>query len=338
MNTRYEIFIKKILTGLPNSELSKLVNEKKIKISGFTKVTEKNRNFILNSLMSKKNIDTIYELMIKKAVYTTSLDLEVKDDKKLWYLFNKLSDSFKGSYSEYISLFLIKVYQEFGVDVALNFFIENEVQIEKNEKEKISSVSMIDKKEFENIKKILSVMKDKERSSNSKIRKLEKEKINWNNEEKKLNSKIKELKENYFYEQKKNKQLEYDNKILNKRIEKNKIEISKLHETIEELEIIINNLKKHNKEKDMEERVNNRILLIGNPKNSKLINNERFDVYDNEDLAQLIMEINTNNYEEVWVLEYLLSRPFIKEIKRENLKVTKKMFSSFMNIIKDIEK
>ena len=67
----------------------------------------------------------------------------------------------------------------------------------------------------------------------------------------------------------------------------------------------------------MEERVNNRILLIGNPKNSKLINNERFDVYDNEDLAQLIMEINTNNYEEVWVLEYLLSRPFIKEIKRE---------------------
>ena len=66
---------------------------------------------------------------------------------------------------------------------------------------------------------------------------------------KKLNSKIKELKENYFYEQKKNKQLEYDNKILNKRIEKNKIEISKLHETIEELEIIINNLKKHNKEK-----------------------------------------------------------------------------------------
>ncbi|HFD1796245.1 TPA: hypothetical protein QFP13_002532, partial [Enterococcus faecium] len=169
-----------------------------------------------------------------------------------------------------------------------------------------------DKKEFENIKKILSVMKDKERSSNSKIRKLEKEKINWNNEEKKLNSKIKELKENYFYEQKKNKQLEYDNKILNKRIEKNKIEISKLHETIEELEIIINNLKKHNKEKDMEERVNNRILLIGNPKNSKLINNERFDVYDNEDLAQLIMEINTNNYEEVWVLEYLLSRPFIK--------------------------
>ena len=330
MNTRYEIFIKKILTGLPNSELSKLVNE--------TKVTEKNRNFILNSLMSKKNIDTIYELMIKKAVYTTSLDLEVKDDKKLWYLFNKLSDSFKGSYSEYISLFLIKVYQEFGVDVALNFFIENEVQIEKNEKEKISLVSMIDKKEFENIKKILSVMKDKERSSNSKIRKLEKEKINWNNEEKKLNSKIKELKENYFYEQKKNKQLEYDNKILNKRIEKNKIEISKLHETIEELEIIINNLKKHNKEKDMEERVNNRILLIGNPKNSKLINNERFDVYDNEDLAQLIMEINTNNYEEVWVLEYLLSRPFIKEIKRENLKVTKKMFSSFMNIIKEIEK
>ncbi|MCI1181233.1 hypothetical protein N6B80_11845, partial [Enterococcus faecium] len=267
-----------------------------------------------------------------------SLDLEVKDDKKLWYLFNKLSDSFKGSYSEYISLFLIKVYQEFGVDVALNFFIENEVQIEKNEKEKISLVSMIDKKEFENIKKILSVMKDKERSSNSKIRKLEKEKINWNNEEKKLNSKIKELKENYFYEQKKNKQLEYDNKILNKRIEKNKIEISKLHETIEELEIIINNLKKHNKEKDMEERVNNRILLIGNPKNSKLINNERFDVYDNEDLAQLIMEINTNNYEEVWVLEYLLSRPFIKEIKRENLKVTKKMFSSFMNIIKEIEK
>ena len=312
--------------------------KKKIKISGFTKVTEKNRNFILNSLMSKKNIDTIYELMIKKAVYTTSLDLEVKDDKKLWYLFNKLSDSFKGSYSEYISLFLIKVYQEFGVDVALNFFIENEVQIEKNEKEKISLVSMIDKKEFENIKKILSVMKDKERSSNSKIRKLEKEKINWNNEEKKLNSKIKELKENYFYEQKKNKQLEYDNKILNKRIEKNKIEISKLHETIEELEIIINNLKKHNKEKDMEERVNNRILLIGNPKNSKLINNERFDVYDNEDLAQLIMEINTNNYEEVWVLEYLLSRPFIKEIKRENLKVTKKMFSSFMNIIKEIEK
>ncbi|HGF8092081.1 TPA: hypothetical protein QFB98_002499, partial [Enterococcus faecium] len=257
---------------------------------------------------------------------------------KLWYLFNKLSDSFKGSYSEYISLFLIKVYQEFGVDVALNFFIENEVQIEKNEKEKISLVSMIDKKEFENIKKILSVMKDKERSSNSKIRKLEKEKINWNNEEKKLNSKIKELKENYFYEQKKNKQLEYDNKILNKRIEKNKIEISKLNETIEELEIIINNLKKHNKEKDMEERVNNRILLIGNPKNSKLINNERFDVYDNEDLAQLIMEINTNNYEEVWVLEYLLSRPFIKEIKRENLKVTKKMFSSFMNIIKEIEK
>lgn len=312
--------------------------KKKIKISGFTKVTEKNRNFILNSLMSKKNIDTIYELMIKKAVYTTSLDLEVKDDKKLWYLFNKLSDSFKGSYSEYISLFLIKVYQEFGVDVALNFFIENEVQIEKNEKEKISLVSMIDKKEFENIKKILSVMKDKERSSNSKIRKLEKEKINWNNEEKKLNSKIKELKENYFYEQKKNKQLEYDNKILNKRIEKNKIEISKLNETIEELEIIINNLKKHNKEKDMEERVNNRILLIGNPKNSKLINNERFDVYDNEDLAQLIMEINTNNYEEVWVLEYLLSRPFIKEIKRENLKVTKKMFSSFMNIIKEIEK
>ena len=49
--------------------------------------------------------------MIKKAVYTTSLDLEVKDDKKLWYLFNKLSDSFKGSYSIY--LFLIKVYQEF---------------------------------------------------------------------------------------------------------------------------------------------------------------------------------------------------------------------------------
>ena len=31
MNTRYEIFIKKILTGLPNSELSKLVNEKKKK-------------------------------------------------------------------------------------------------------------------------------------------------------------------------------------------------------------------------------------------------------------------------------------------------------------------
>ena len=274
MNTRYEIFIKKILNGLPNSELSKLVNEKKIKISGFTKVTEKNRNFILNSLMSKKNIDTIYELMIKKAVYTTSLDLEVKDDKKLWYLFNKLSDSFKGSYSEYISLFLIKVYQEFGVDVALNFFIENEVQIEKNEKEKISLVSMIDKKEFENIKKILSVMKDKERSSNSKIRKLEKEKINWNNEEKKLNSKIKELKENYFYEQKKNKQLEYDNKILNKRIEKNKIEISKLNETIEELEIIINNLKKHNYKITFEIEEN------WYRQNDKLLGNKEFLIQD----------------------------------------------------------
>lgn len=37
MNTRYEIFIKKILTGLPNSELSKLVNEKKNKNIWFYK-------------------------------------------------------------------------------------------------------------------------------------------------------------------------------------------------------------------------------------------------------------------------------------------------------------
>ncbi|EMF0513976.1 hypothetical protein H7567_001872, partial [Enterococcus hirae] len=84
MNTKYEVFVKKILAGLSNLELSKLVNNKRIKISGFTKVTEKNRDFILNSLMNKKNIDTIYELMINKSVYTMSLDLEIKDDKNLW--------------------------------------------------------------------------------------------------------------------------------------------------------------------------------------------------------------------------------------------------------------
>ncbi|EOS7913569.1 hypothetical protein IGJ22_002321 [Enterococcus sp. DIV0448] len=338
MNTKYEVFVKKILAGLSNLELSKLVNNKRIKISGFTKVTEKNRDFILNSLMNKKNIDTIYELMINKSVYTMSLDLEIKDDKNLWNLFNNMSDTFKGSYSEYTSLFLIKVYQEFGLEVALNFFIENENQIEKNEKEKMISNSFIDKKEFENMKKMLSIMKDNETKSNSKIKKLEKEKINWNDVEKNLNSKIKELEEKYFYELKKNKQLEDDKKILEKRIEENKLEVIKLHETVKELEIIISNLNKHNKEKSMEEIVNNKVLLIGNPKNSKLINNKRFVVYENEDLTELIMEINSNNYEEVWVLEYLLSRPFIKEIKRANLEVSKKMFSSFIEIIKEIEK
>ncbi|CCO09582.2 hypothetical protein BN424_99 [Carnobacterium maltaromaticum LMA28] len=369
MQNKYEEFIKKLVSGLNNEDMSKLINNKRIAVTGFPKVTSKNRTFILKMLLQKKNIDTIYELMISKSIFSGKEKISLDDREKLWDIFNRYLAEGSLYEDEAISLFLIDIYQSFGIEEAKEFYYEKEEELEQIKK----VFDEVDTNELEFLKaskKLVSLEKEideikyREKQYKKTIKKYESEKKLWIAERKKNNEKFEnvntqliiqieknnEIMSNYESTEKIKKTLEIELRSLNSNvemlekilIEKNavidkELEIKKNSEhTIKLLSNEIKNIVTTEQEKEKTE-YENRILIVGDPKNSTFYENNLFFIFESEELVTLKEEISVNKYKEIWMLEYVLSRPFIKKLKKTEFGIEKKLFNSFLEIMKEIE-
>ncbi|WP_413537080.1 hypothetical protein [Carnobacterium divergens] len=366
---KYEEFIKKLVSGLSNDDMSKLINHKKIEVTGFPRVTSKNRTFILKLLMQKKNIDIIYELMISKSIFSGKEKVRLEDQEKLWDEFNRYLTEGSLNEEEAISLFLINIYQSLGLKEAKEFYYENEEELMKIKK----SFDKANTNELEFLKiskKVISLEKEideikyREKQYKKTIKKYETEKKLWILERKKSDEEFEHVREELIIQTEKNKELvssykstekakkalEANLKSLNSNIkilekdliEKNavidrELEIKKksdntiklLTDEIESITIT--------KSEAKEIRPEDRILVVGDPKNSTFSENSLFFIFESEELAKLKEEISVNKYKEIWMLEYVLSRPFIKKLKKTEFGIEKKLFNSFLEIMKEIE-